>query len=180
MTATDSDLVRRLAAGDPVALEDAYRSYAPRCKGVAYRVLRDDARAEDAVQEAFLALWRHREGLVVRTGGIGPWIFTVTRNAALALLRSESRRTAREERVAENAPADDPFEAVSARGAAQEVRAALAELPDEQRTVISYAYFGALALPQIAQRTGAPLGTVKRRAQLGLSKLARALRPQLS
>jgi len=176
----DVDLVRRLTSGDPAALEDAYSAYAPRCKAVAYRVMRDEAQAEDAVQEAFLSLWRHRDGLVVRTGGIGPWLFTVTRNAALASLRAQSRRSARAERAADLEHTDDPSETVAQRETAQSVRAALANLPDEQRDVISYAYFGAMTLPQIAQRTGASLGTVKRRAQLGLSKLARTLRPQLS
>ena len=176
----DLELVRRLTNGDPTALEDAYGAYAPRCKAVAYRVLRDETQAEDAVQEAFLALWRHRDGLVVRTSGIGPWLFTVTRNAALASLRAQSRRSAREERAAEMERIDDPSEMVATRETAQSVRAALAGLPDEQRAVISYAYFGSMTLSQISQRTGAPLGTVKRRAQLGLSKLARTLRPQLS
>jgi len=180
VSGTDAELVRRLAGDEPAALEEAYQSYGPRCKAIARRVLRDDARAEDAVQEAFLALWRHRLGLVVRTGGIGPWLYTVTRNAALAALRSDSRRIAREERARVDEPGPDPFDEVALRGAAQNVRQALADLPPEQRTVLSCAYFGAMTLPQIAQRTGAPLGTVKRRAQLGLSRLARALRPQLS
>ena len=178
--ARDLELVQALTRGDPAALEDAYGEYAARCKSVAYRVLHDDNRAEDAVQEAFLALWRHRDGLVVRTGGIGPWLYTVTRNAALASLRAESRRSAREERSAEMERVDDPSDTVLAHEAAASVRAALADLPEEQRTVISYAYFSAMTLPQISQRTGAPLGTVKRRAQLGLSKLARSLKPQLS
>jgi len=176
----DQELVRRLAADDAAALEEVYQRYAPRCKGIAFRLLRDDARAEDAVQEAFLALWRHRQGLVVRTGGISPWLYTVTRNAALAIMRSESRRTAREERVEAPDQAPDPLADVVSAEDARGVRAALAELPPEQRTVISCAYFGAMTLAQIAQRTGAPLGTVKRRAQLGLSRLGRALRPQAS
>ena len=176
----DAELVRRLAADEPSALEDAYRTYGPRCKAVAYRLLHQDASAEDAVQEAFLALWRHRNGLVVRTGGIGPWLYTVTRNAALGILRSESRRTAREERALDVEPGPDPFDEVAADEAARGVRAALAELPAEQRTVITSAYYRAMTLAQIAQQTGAPLGTVKRRAQLGLSRLARALGPNAS
>ncbi|MBV8367002.1 MAG: RNA polymerase sigma factor [Candidatus Eremiobacteraeota bacterium] len=176
----DADLVQRLSADDATALEEAYRHYAPRCKGVAYRLLRDDVRSEDAVQEAFFALWRHRHGLVVRTGGISPWLYTVTRNAALGIMRAEARRAAREERAQEpDGVGRDPADEVAARAAAGAVRTALEGLPDEQRTVISQAYFGALTLAQIAQRTGAPLGTVKRRAQLGLAKLARALRPSI-
>src|SRR5207245_8390749 len=62
----DGDVVRRLAGDDPAALEDAYARYAGRCRAVAFRTLGDDALAQDAVQEAFVALWRHRTGLVVR------------------------------------------------------------------------------------------------------------------
>jgi len=178
----DTDLIRRLGDDDPAALEDAFSRYARRCKAVAYRVSQDDARAEDAVQEAFLALWLHRKGLVVRTAGIRPWLVTVTRNAALAALRSDQRRGRREERVFEQeSPAvAEPFDSVSAKAASTQVRAALAELPEEQRNVIALAYYKFKTMREIAEQTGAPLGTVKRRAQLGLQRLARVLRPQLS
>ncbi|HXW76344.1 MAG TPA: sigma factor, partial [Candidatus Eremiobacteraceae bacterium] len=62
----DEGLIQRLIDGDPAALEDAYRSHAARCRAIAWRVLRDDSLAQDAVQDAFVALWRHRDGLVVR------------------------------------------------------------------------------------------------------------------
>ncbi len=178
----DQDLIRRFGEDDPTALEEAYKRYARRCNAVAYRVLQDDVRAEDAVQEAFLALWMHRKGLIVRTAGISPWLVTVTRNAALAALRSDQRRGRREERVFEQEPqtAADPFQSVSAKAAGTQVRAALAELPEEQRNVIALAYYRFMTMREIAEQTGAPLGTVKRRAQLGLQRLARTLRPQLS
>lgn len=178
----EAGLVARLTADDPTALEEAYRLLARRCKAVAYRVLQDDARAEDAVQEAFLALWLHRKGLVVRTAGISPWLVTVTRNAALAALRSDQRRGRREERVFEqDIPASpEPFDTVSAKAASTQVRAALDGLPEEQRNVIALAYYKFKTMREIAEQTGAPLGTVKRRAQLGLQRLARVLRPQLS
>jgi len=174
------DVVRRLAANDPTALEDAYRLYAKRCSAVAYSVLRDAALAEDAVQEGFLALWRHRAGLLIRSAGIGPWLFVVTRNAALSALRADARRLARETRTEGETSPPDPFDAVSAGAQAARVRAALQSLPDEQRAVIERAYYHYLTLTQVAGRAGAPLGTVKRRAQLGLQRLSRVLRPQES
>src|ERR1700736_6193981 len=94
-----TDLVTRLVSGDPTALEDAYREHAPRCNAIAYRILRNDDQSRDVVQETFLSLWRHREGLVVRTAGISPWLTVVTRTAALAILRSAGTRSRREERA---------------------------------------------------------------------------------
>ncbi len=177
------DLVRRLHSDDPRALEDAYARFAARCNAVAYRVLADQDRARDAVQEAFLALWRHRHGLVMRSAGIGPWLTVVTRNAAIGMLRAASARARREEHAQEAAPgndAADPAELVVADADAGAVRSALGALPAEQRTVIELAYFKFMSMAQIAQRTATPLGTVKRRAQLALRQLSRLMSEQRS
>ena len=176
----ESELVRRLTQDDPTALEDAFRLYGARCNAVAYRVLGDGTRAEDAVQEAFLALWRHRKGLTVRAAGIAPWLMTVARNAALTSWRSQERRETRELRAAEDDPvAEDPFAEVGSAIESAAVRSALLELPPEQRAVIVLAYYQRLTLRQIAERTGAPLGTVKRRAQLALRALGHKMKAQI-
>jgi RNA polymerase sigma-70 factor, ECF subfamily len=181
MTAPDElHLVTRLKAGDPEALEAAFRVYGPRCMAVAMRILRDTGRGEDAVQEAFLALWRRRDGLTVRTAGIGPWLVVVTRNAALETWRRDTRRTARENRAAEPEPAIDPQQEAATRVEAQRVREALDQLPDEQRHVVESAYFRFQTLAQIAADSNTPLGTVKTRVRAALSRLARALEPQPS
>lgn len=169
----EADLARRLAAGEQAALEDAYRLHAAQCLATAYRVLRDQTLAQDAVQEAFLSLWRHREGLVVRAAGLRPWLVVVARNAALNMLRAAQRRSARETGAAASADGIDPTDVVAANLEAADLRAAVMELPAEQRTVITLAYFARRSLAEIAQQTGAPLGTVKRRAQLGLQRLGR-------
>jgi RNA polymerase sigma factor (sigma-70 family) len=178
-----SELVRRLVDGDPSALEDAFREHAERCNAVAFGVLGDGHRARDAVQEAFLSLWRHRQGLVVRTAGIGPWLTVVTRNAALGMLRSARARSRREERALPDesmTTTPDPAELVTRSVDAREVRGAIASLPLEQQTVIELAYFRFMTMAQIAERTETPLGTVKRRAQLALRHLGRILSEQQS
>ncbi|MDQ2818183.1 MAG: sigma-70 family RNA polymerase sigma factor [Candidatus Eremiobacteraeota bacterium] len=184
MTQPDGDgLAKRLADDDPSALEEAYRLYGARCNALAYRVLGDSMRSEDAVQEAFAALWHRRHGLLVRTGGIAPWLMVVTRNCALAIMRSDQRRAARELHGADSSPQSacgDPSEVVDAAAQTDELRAALALLPDEQRVVVTLAYYRFLTLGQIAERTGAPLGTVKRRAQLALQRLGQRLRTGVS
>ncbi len=178
-----TDLVRRLIADDPSALEDAYQLHSARCNGIAYRVLHDDEAARDAVQEAFLALWRHRHGLVVRTAGLAPWLSVVTRNAAIGMLRRDVWRAAREVRTQSHEltrTAPDPAEAVTSRVDAQRLRSALHELPSEQQTVVELAYFQFMTMAQIAERTETPLGTVKRRSQMALRQLGRLMREQKS
>lgn len=178
-----ADLIRRFIADDPSALEDAYHQHAARCNAIAYRVLGDQDRARDAVQEAFLALWRHRHGLVARTAGLGPWLAVVTRNAAIAILRSSGSRSEREERPHTGLTMEsvsDPADLVTSSVDASGVRSALSALPIEQKTVIVLAYFRFMTMTQIAERTETPLGTVKRRAQMALRQLGRILSEQQS
>jgi len=173
--AADAELISRLAGDDQSALDEAHRAYSMRCKAVAMRTLSDDALAQDAVQEAFLSLWHHRRGLVVRAAGIGPWLVVVTRNSALNIARSGRRRAAREAAQAPLEAAPDPTDLAVANVEAAGLRDAIERLPDEQRSVIRLAYYAGATLSEVAARTGAPLGTVKRRAQLALARLARAL-----
>jgi RNA polymerase sigma-70 factor (ECF subfamily) len=175
---SSDSVITRLRAGDPAALAEAYERHSALCRGVAYRVLRDEALAEDAVQDAFASLWRRREGMTVRAAGLSPWLVVVTRNAALSLLRADTRRRLREEREFAATPAvhgRDPSDVITADETAAAVVAALDDLPKEQRDVIQLAYFDRLTLAQVAERTGAPLGTVKRRAQMALQRLARLM-----
>ena len=132
------------------------------------------------MQEAFFSLWRHREGLVVRAAGIAPWLVVVTRNAAIAMSRSEGARAQRETRAQPSAGsiASDPADTVASQVDAHDVRAALEALPAEQRSVIIFAYYDAMTMSQIAERMQTPLGTVKRRAQMALQRLARSLGEQ--
>jgi RNA polymerase sigma-70 factor, ECF subfamily len=172
------DLVRRLAGDESAALERAYELYGGRCNAIAFRILQSDEAARDTVQEVFLSLWRHRHGLVVRTGGLLPWLVVVTRNAAIAMLRSDAWRARREERFnatkAEPAPSD-PLDLAATQSDVVRLRGALRSLPPEQQNVVELAYFKFLTMAQIAERTATPVGTVKRRAQLALRHLARLL-----
>src|SRR5579864_8401535 len=103
-----ADLIKRLVADDASALEEVYKLNVGRCNAIAYRILHDDESARDAVQEAFLSLWRHRHGLVVRTAGLSPWLAVVVRNAAIGILRRETWRTQREERAGLRQPQTAP------------------------------------------------------------------------
>lgn len=178
-----AELIKELAADEPSALERAYQLYGARCNAIAYRILLDDDSARDAVQEAFLSLWRHRHGLVVRTGGLVPWLTVVTRNAALGILRSATSRAQRESRAQKLSPdqtAADPAEVVTARNVSGILHDALGKLPAEQQSVVELAYFKYLTMAQIAERTATPVGTVKRRAQLALRHLGKLINESAS
>ena len=152
----------------------------------ALRVLRDTQLAEDVSQEIFVRLWRKPQSYVAERGRFLTWLISVTRNRAVDEVRSRGRRqrheTASPEEQERELPASDSIDpALNAQLAEQAriVRAALAELPPEQREIIELAYFGGLTQQEISDRLDQPLGTVKTRIRLGMQKLRAALAPQI-
>jgi RNA polymerase sigma-70 factor (ECF subfamily) len=134
------------------------------------------------VQEVFLQLWRRPTSYDAARGRFVSWLMSVTRNRAIDEQRRRSRRMrledpdegASEQIRAEGRTSDPQLEAVLAEER-QAVRAAIEELPAEQRRVLQLAYFGGLTQTEIARYTGEPLGTVKTRVRLGMQKLRLSL-----
>lgn len=177
---SDDVLLARIARGDSDALGVLYDRYARLAIAVAYRVLGEHGVAEDVVQEAFLAVWRRVDSFDASRGNARSWLLTIVRNGAI------DRRRGRHGRALQDAALDDvafrlatggeeTFDTVASTVEAERVREALATLPPEQREAIELAYFGGLTHQEIAQRTGAPLGTIKGRMRLGLHKLRGSL-----
>jgi RNA polymerase sigma factor (sigma-70 family) len=174
---SDEGLLGAIAAGDEDALGALYDRYGRTAYGVALRVLRDQALAEDAVQEAFLAIWRSAERYRLERAKPSTWVLTLVHRRAVDLVRREDRRRAE--------PLDEPPEAtgedIPAEAHLRErrvaVQAALRELPDDQRQALELAYYGGYTQSELAQRLGVPLGTVKSRMFAGLTRL-RELVPQ--
>ena len=174
----DADLARRMAAREPSALEELYDRYGALAYGVAMRVLGDPARAEDVVQDAFLKLWHFSAGFDATRGSLRTWLIASVRNRAIDYLRGRSLHERRELALrpdVQTAGMGPEDQAVAAQEQAA-VRAALAELPDEQRQAVLLAYFGGFSQPEIAEIAGVPLSTVKGRMRLALDKLAAYLR----
>jgi len=171
----DEELMQLVYTSRPDAFEVIYDRHADVAFSLAYRMCKQRALAEDVVQEAFLSLWRSRARYDGARGSVRTWLLGIVHNRAIDALR---RRTVRdrgivdgegiEERVA--APERTDVE-VARREEAREVRHALAQLPGEQSRVIELAYFGGLTHVQIAQMLDTPVGTIKGRMRLGLSKL---------
>jgi RNA polymerase sigma-70 factor (ECF subfamily) len=146
---------------------------------VAYRVLGTRSEAEEVVQETFVQVWRQAASYDASRGGAMAWIATIARSRALDRLRT---RVAGERAVARSEEPDLPTQPAPVELAAQrqlrtQVIAALAALPQEQRSAIELAYYEGLSHTEIAARLGDPLGTVKTRVRLGLAKLAALLGP---
>lgn len=161
--------------GEARAFEVVFDRHGGVAFSLAYRMCGRRAMAEDVVQEAFLSLWRTGARYDLSRGSVRSWILGTVHNRAVDALRHGSlhdRRTAGDSEVAERLPAADRTEVeVGRRDQAQRVRDALAELPEEQRLVIELAYFGGFTHTQIATMLDTPVGTVKGRMRLGLTKL---------
>jgi len=174
LDSSDAELLARVGEGDREAFELLYRRYVRPLFGLALRRLGDRGHAEDAVQEAFAAIWRSASTYRPERGAAGGWLYTVARNAIVDRLRRNGLATDAElpELVSsEPGPpeqAEDSF--VSWR-----VHRALEELQPREREVIELAYWSGMSQSEVADYLGLPLGTVKTRTRSGLARLASLL-----
>ena len=180
--ARDRELLRRVRDGDPTgeAFRSLFRRNAGVAKAVALRVTRSGPLAEEAVQEAFLQLWRAPERYDQTRSTVRRWLLTMVHGRAVDLVRREQahRRRAKSAAVSievEPDHADEVAMTIDRPGEQEAVRAALAVLPDDQRAVIDLMYFQGVSQTGVAERLGIPLGTVKSRSLLAMRKLRGAM-----
>jgi RNA polymerase sigma-70 factor, ECF subfamily len=173
---SDEAVVALTARSDEVALAELYDRYGRIAYGLALRVIRDEALAEDAVQEAFLSIWRGASRFVPERAKAGTWILTLVHRRAVDLVRREERRRADPLPEGELGGREQSAEdAAWLRLERERVQAALARLPDQQREAIELAYYGGFTQSELAARLGEPLGTVKSRMFTGLLRLRELL-----
>lgn len=174
---TDGELIERVGDGDRDAFEELYRRYTRPVLGLALRRLGDRGRAEDALQEAFAAIWRSASSYDPARGQGGAWLYTVARNAIVdgARKRPEPPMDAPEE----PSPEGGPDERAEASWLAWRVHSAIELLPDHERPVIELAYWGGLSQSEISAFLNVPLGTVKTRTRSALARLADLLEEEL-
>jgi RNA polymerase sigma-70 factor (ECF subfamily) len=176
------DLLERVARGDRIAFEDLYDTMAPRVLGLARRVVRDPAQAEEVMQEVLVEVWRAAARFDAERGSAVSWIMTITHRRAVDRVRSAQAATDREDTVASREvarPFDEVSEAVEARLEQEQVRRALTGLTDLQREAVTLAYYGGYTYREVAVLLDVPLGTVKTRLRDGLIRLRDALGVQL-
>ncbi|MFJ4586501.1 sigma-70 family RNA polymerase sigma factor [Pseudomonas moraviensis] len=143
------------ARGERSALRDLYVQEGPRLLGVAKRLVRDTALAEDIVHEAFIKIWNGASGFDPARGSARGWMYSVTRHLALNQLRRQSRETPFSEEHEAAAP-DELVDVHSAR-----IHRCLEQLEPQRRSCILHAYVDGYSHAQISARLDTPLGTVK-------------------
>ena len=170
---SDEALVALIARSDEAALAELYDRHGRVAFGLAFRVLRDRALAEDAVQEAFLGVWRTAARFVPERAKATTWMLTLVHRRAVDLVRREERRRAEplDDASPGEAPGAPTEEAAWLSLERERVREALRRLPEGQREAIELAYYGGYTQSQLAERLGEPLGTIKSRMYHGLARM---------
>jgi RNA polymerase sigma-70 factor, ECF subfamily len=171
--ASDAALVVAIGRYRQDALAEVYRRHAGAVFGLAKRLLRDQARAEEIVQEVFLRLWNDPDRFDADRGTLRSFLLAHCHGRSVDLIRSESARRSREERDAKAAAevGYDVAHEVWDLAVAGHVRTALETLPDGERRAIELAYFGGRTYREVADQLGEAEGTVKSRIRAGLKRL---------
>jgi RNA polymerase sigma-70 factor (ECF subfamily) len=170
-----SRLLQAVARGDETAFAQLYDLVAPRVHGLARRVLRDPAQAEEVAQEVLLEVWRTATRYDPRRSSATTWVFTIAHRRAVDRVRSEQAGTDRLRRFAATAAPPPPYDEVVDQTTAnleqQQVRHCLRELTELQREAITLAYYAGYTYREVAQLLGIALATIKTRMRDGLARL---------
>ena len=170
-TISDAQLVAEAAAGRADALGELFDRHAGRMKSLAQRIVRSAEEAEDVVQEVFVQAFQQADRFDARRGNVLAWLSIMTRSRSLDRWRRRSTR--RETEVTDAHALGTPAAGADLAGWA--VKSALSDLPADQREPLELAYWEGLSQPEIADRLGLPLGTVKTRMRTGLRRLRERL-----
>jgi RNA polymerase sigma-70 factor (ECF subfamily) len=169
---SDEAILALVSRGDEAALGALYDRFGRPAYRLALRVLRDPGLAEDAVQDAFLTVWRTATGFRPERARASTWVLTLVHRRAVDVVRREERRRADPidetyDPAADNRTDDE----AAAREQRRRVQAALVRLSPDQREALELAYYGGLSQSEIAERLNVPLGTIKSRMFSGLARL---------
>lgn len=181
--AEEVELMERVAKGDDAALEDIYNRYAGMLKALILRVVKDYGEAEEILQEVFIQAWRQADRYNSRRASVSTWLALIARSRAIDRVRTRKVVA----RTVANAQKEKGDEHQSPEGVAdvlnqerrEKLGEALADLPDEQRTVLELAFYKGLTQREISKREDIPLGTVKTRTLLAMNKLRKALADEM-
>ena len=168
-------LLSRLAEGDENALRELFDRHGTLAYRLAFRITRSHVLAEEAVQEAFLELWRRPKRFDPRRAAAGTWITVLVHRRAVDAVRREGRCARVPDDLGAPVASEGSDDAALLLLERRRVRAALARLPGEERTLLELAYYGGLTQTQLAEHLKLPLGTVKSRTSAALSRLRAAL-----
>ncbi len=171
---TDIELLTAIRHQDVAALGSLYDRHGQHAFNLAVRILGDRQLAEEVVQDAFFNVWRQASQFDVKRGNVRAWFLTSVRNRAVDVVRHRAGRTGLDihlEAAEYLLAGDDLWQQVANNLDHDLLRGAMAELSPQQREALELAYFQGMTQTEIAQATGAPLGTVKGRLRLALDRM---------
>lgn len=172
-------LLRRCARGDEAAFGAFYDATSARAWGLALRVVRNHAQAEEVLQEAYLQAWRQASRFDPNRGSASAWLLTIVHRSAVDRVRSAEASTRREQTYLDQSlvvpDSDTTSSTVEVSMAAQRVRSALSGLTDLQRQAVELAYWGGYTHVEVAGILDVPVGTAKTRIRDGLIRLRDSL-----
>ena len=163
-----------VANGDRSAFASLYDQLSPAVYGLARRVVRSSALAEDVTQEVFLEVWRKADAWHSHRSSATTWVLMIARARAVDRVRSEQATRDRQDRIAPGwlePPNAEPAESLELEEERDGVRSALSMLTDKQRIVIKLAYYEGKTYVEVAEDLGLPVGTVKTRMRDGLMRM---------
>ena len=146
------------ARGDHRALHQLYEQDSSRLLGVALRITRNKALAEDIVHDAFIKIWHGARSFDPLRGSARGWVFSVTRHLALDVVRSAGRDVPLDDQYE---PMAEPAQTVEFAARSGQIHQCLERLDPTRRTCILHAYVDGYSHSEIAQKLSTPLGTVK-------------------
>lgn len=172
---SDMTLVAEMAAGHAEALRKLGNRYSRTLMAAAQRILRDGSDAEEVATDVLWQAWRQASGFDAARGSVSGWLMTLARSRAIDRLRARNSRRFVLEGIVLDEYASDPMFEVYSGERRKILKAAVASLQDNERTLLELAYFSDLPQSEIAARLELPLGTVKTRMRGALIKLRNAL-----
>jgi RNA polymerase sigma-70 factor (ECF subfamily) len=174
-TADDAFLLSLVQAGEEQAMATLFDRYSKIVYSVALRVLSDQARAEDVLQDVFMQLWRTPDNFTAVGGSLGGWLAVLSRNRSVNALRRKHQADPMDA-IHFAAPIDLSSEA-ERNGLAERTRTVLDQLPSEQRKVLEMAVFDGLTHIEIAEVTNEPVSAIKSTLRSALLTLRGACQP---
>lgn len=167
-------LLEACADGDREAFARLYRLTSPKLYGLALRMLKQEARAQECLQDGFLSIWRNAASYDSAKAAPMTWMVSIVRHRALDLLRQRRPEVHLDDsELAESNGYSDPLPMLS--GEADALARCLDELREAQRRCLLLAYYEGLTHPELAARMDTPLGTVKTWIRRGLEQMKRCL-----
>lgn len=159
---------------DEGAFADLFAHFGPRIKGFLMKSGASAQMAEECAQEAMVTLWNKAHLFDPSRASAATWIFAIARNKKIDAFR-RSARPEPEDLPWGPEPEPEASDAMVLQQETQKLSKAIAELPQKQRDIVRRAYFGDLSHAELAEETGLPLGTIKSRIRLALTRLRQTL-----